>query len=109
MDQYDIGALKGITGTTPLQFFVKPAVKNDPPEFLRFFLPAFGFVKIKIDFGVHAANCWLTEKTLLSAGLKYQDTAIITISSTDGNSSLHGSPDSRCENTAPDIQKKKPA
>ena len=44
----------------------------------------------------------------LSAGLKYQDTKLRISNSNEGNISFT-EPDAICENTAPDITKKKPA
>jgi hypothetical protein len=45
----------------------------------------------------------------LSAGLKYHDTTVRIRSNNEGNISFMGSPDAICENTAPDMAKKKPA
>jgi hypothetical protein len=45
----------------------------------------------------------------LSAGLKYQDTTVRIRSSNGGAISLKELPDAICENTAPDMAKKKPA
>lgn len=49
------------------------------------------------------------EMIFLSAGLKYHDTTVRVRSSNEGNKSFTESPDAICENTAPDITKKKPA
>jgi hypothetical protein len=45
----------------------------------------------------------------LSAGLKYQDTTVRISNSKEGVISFMESPDPICENTAPDMAKKKPA
>ena len=45
----------------------------------------------------------------LSAGLKYHDITVRISSNNAGNISFIGSPNSMCENTAPDMIKKKPA
>ena len=44
---------KGITGNSPLQFFAEPTIKNDHSQLLQFFLPLFGFTKIKINLRIH--------------------------------------------------------
>jgi hypothetical protein len=45
----------------------------------------------------------------LSAGLKYHDTTIRIRRNPAGNIAVTASPDAICENTAPDMAKKKPA
>ena len=45
----------------------------------------------------------------LSAGLKYHDTTVRIRSNNGGNISFTELPDAICENTAPDMAKKKPA
>jgi hypothetical protein len=45
----------------------------------------------------------------LSAGLKYQDTTIRSNNTNAGANAFKESPDAICENTAPDMTKKKPA
>ncbi len=45
----------------------------------------------------------------LSTGLKYHDTTVRISNNNEGNISFTGSPDAICENTAPDMAKKKPA
>src|SRR5215471_21824950 len=45
--------LKRVTRTTPLQFFGQLTVKNDHSQFLKFFLPLFGFPEKSINFGIH--------------------------------------------------------
>jgi hypothetical protein len=52
MDQDDVAFLKRVARTAPLQFFGQRAVKNDRSQLLQFFLPLFGFGKVKIDLGV---------------------------------------------------------
>jgi hypothetical protein len=54
--QHDVALLKRIAGTTPLQFLYQVTVKNDRSQFPDLFLPFFGFVKIKINFGIHAGS-----------------------------------------------------
>jgi hypothetical protein len=66
-------------------------------------------MKKKSTFGFMLFIYSLTGKIFLSAGLKYQDTTVSISNSNAGNNSLTGSPDTRCENIAPDIIKKKPA
>ena len=45
----------------------------------------------------------------LSAGLTYHDTTVRISSNNAGDIAFTESPDAICENTAPDITKKKPA
>ena len=45
----------------------------------------------------------------LSADLKYQDTTVMISNINDGSNLIMESPDAICENTAPDMIKKKPA
>ena len=45
----------------------------------------------------------------LSAGLKYHDTTVRISKENEGNISFTESPNAICENTAPDMAKKKPA
>ncbi len=45
----------------------------------------------------------------LSAGLKYHDTTVRISNINEGATSFMESPDAICENTAPDMAKKKPA
>ena len=51
----------------------------------------------------------MTEKIFLFAGLKCQDTSVRISNSIGPNSSFAECPNARCENMAPDIEKKKPA
>ena len=51
----------------------------------------------------------VTDLSVLSVGLKYHDTTVRTISSNGGIISFIELPDATCENTAPDMAKKKPA
>src|SRR5438067_4681380 len=51
-DEKDVPSLKGVTRNTPLHFFGQPTVKNDPSQFLQFFLPLFGFSYISVNLGI---------------------------------------------------------
>jgi hypothetical protein len=53
MDQYNVCVLKRVTRATPLQFFGQPTIKNDHSQFLKLFLPFFGFTKKEINLRIH--------------------------------------------------------
>src|SRR3974390_1698027 len=57
MDENDVAFLKRVTRFTPPQFFLQPAVENDLSQFLKFFLPLFGFAEKEIDLGIHSTLC----------------------------------------------------
>ena len=53
MYQYYVAVPEGVTGTTPFQFFVQSAVKNDRSQFFIFFLPFCVFAEKPINFRIH--------------------------------------------------------
>src|SRR5258708_7764245 len=103
MNEYNIGIVLHIAGTTPFQLFCQPTLQHHASECYQLILPFFCFIKEEINFGVHLHHgsfYWLKLTIFLSAGRVSHDTSTRTNSSTEGKISFAWSPCARCENNA---------